>query len=51
MQRRRKYAFKTQRRTVKAVRIWSVGPDGVSGDVSEGNSRNSRDDIRFFVTF
>ena len=51
MQRRRKYAFKTQRRTVKAVRIWSVGPDGLSGDVPEGNSRNSRDDIRFFVTF
>ena len=46
--RRKKYTFKTERRTVKAVQIWSVGSDGVSGD-TEGDSRHSRDDIRFIV--
>ncbi len=44
------YAFKTEWRTTKAVQIWSVGPDGISGDgLGEENTRKSRDDIRFFV--
>ena len=43
----RKYTFKTERRTVDAVQIWSVGPNGVD----DGGERlpNGKDDIRFII--
>ena len=43
----RKYTFKTERRTVDAVQIWSVGLNGVD----DGGERlpNGKDDIRFII--
>ncbi len=44
------YTFKTEWRKVNAVRIWCVGPDGVSGDeVGDDDPQKSRDDIRFYI--
>ena len=44
------YTFKTKWRTIDAVQIWSVGPDGIGGDATgEEDAQKSRDDIRFFV--
>ena len=40
----RKYVFETEWRTVDAVQIWSVGPDGID----DGGLR-STDDIRFVI--
>ncbi len=40
----RKYTFKTERRTVDAIQIWSVGPNGID----DGGLR-STDDIRFII--
>ena len=40
----RKYTFKTERRTVDAVQIWSVGPNGID----DGGLR-STDDIRLII--
>ena len=39
-----KYTFKTEWRTVDAVRIWSVGPDGI-----DGGGLRSTDDIGFII--
>ena len=43
----RKYTFKSERRTIDAVQIWSVGPNGVD----DGGERllNGKDDIRFII--
>ncbi len=43
----RKYTFKTERRTVDAVQIWSIGLNGVD----DGGERlpNGKDDIRFII--
>ena len=44
------YTFETKWRAINAVQIWSVGPDGISGDTTgEEDAQNSRDDIRFFA--
>ena len=40
----RKYTFRTERRTIDAVQIWSVGPNGVD-DVG----LRSTDDIRGII--
>ncbi len=43
----RKYTFKTERRTVDAVLIWSVGKNGIDDG---GDSRpNGKDDIRYAI--
>ncbi|MBR6374600.1 MAG: hypothetical protein IKS20_15610, partial [Victivallales bacterium] len=42
-----KYAFKTEQRTVEAVQIWSVGPDGK--DNGGIRSIRSKDDIRYII--
>ena len=40
----RKYVFETEWRTVDAVQIWSVGPDGI-----DNGGLRSTDDIRFIL--
>ena len=48
--RNKKYTFKPEQRTVNAVQIWSVGPDGI--DDGDGISRQNTkipDDIRFII--
>ena len=45
----KKYTFKKETRTVNAVQIWSVGPDGVSGDATGDDPLKSRDDVRFYI--
>ncbi len=40
----RKYTFRTERRTIDAVQIWSVGPDGI-----DDGGLHSTDDIRFII--
>ncbi|MBQ7177773.1 MAG: hypothetical protein IJS08_10200 [Victivallales bacterium] len=46
----KQYTFKTERHKVNAIRIWSVGPDGISGDeVGDDDPQKSRDDIRYFI--
>ena len=49
-----KYVFQTDRRTVDAVKIWSVGPDGIDdGGITRkpefGSSEKEKDDIRFII--
>ena len=46
----KQYTFKTERHMINAVRIWSVGPDGISGDgVGDDDQQNARDDLRFLI--
>ena len=50
----RKYTFNTERRTVKAVQIWSVGSNciddgGVRKPAEYGSKEKDKDDIRFII--